>query len=306
MFLIGSIVVHDGWVELQQMRYVLAVAETLNFTRAAQRCHVAQSALSHQIRSVERELGVSLFARTSRRVELTPAGLAFLPAARSCLESAERAAADAVATTGEISGTVTLGLIPTVTAVDVPGSLRRFHQAHPAVRIVLRTGGSDDLMSDLGHGVIDIAVLGLAESVAPQDLEVLELGRERLVAVVPTGHRLADRGKLSLEELAAETFVDFPVGTPGRAQSDLAFQAAGVTREVVFEVMSTGFALSLVGHGLAITLLPRDCVVADPRWSIVPVSDGPTRVQYLAWNDFNPTPAARCLLAELKSSTATK
>ncbi len=88
-----SIVLHDGRMELRQLRYAVAVAETRNFTRAAARCFVAQSALSQQVRNLERELGVALFARTSRRVELTPAGEAFLPAARQCLEAAERAAA---------------------------------------------------------------------------------------------------------------------------------------------------------------------------------------------------------------------
>lgn len=288
------------------MRYVLAVAETLNFTRAAQRCHVAQSALSHQIRNVERELGVSLFARTSRRVELTPAGLAFLPAARACLEAADRAMADAIATTGEISGTVTLGLIPTVTALDIPSCLQRFHLTHPAVRIILRSGGSDELASALHRGIVDMAILGLAESVVPHKLKTLELSREKLVAVIPVKHHLAAHKELTLKELAAETFVDFPEETPGRIQSDLAFSAAGLVREVMFEVMSTEFALSLVSHGLAVALLPSGCLTTDPHWTNIPVSDGPTRVQYLAWNDFNPTAAAHSLLNELRASAATK
>lgn len=80
-------------MDLQQLRYVVAVAETRNFTRAAERCFVVQSALSHRVANLERELGVKLFARTSRRVELTPAGAAFLPAARQALEAAERAVA---------------------------------------------------------------------------------------------------------------------------------------------------------------------------------------------------------------------
>ncbi len=105
-------------MELQQMRYVVAVAEERNFTRAAERCRVVQSALSHQVKALERELGVRLFARTSRRVELTAAGEAFLPHARASLESAERAIADAASAAGEVRGTLTIGLIPTVTALE--------------------------------------------------------------------------------------------------------------------------------------------------------------------------------------------
>ncbi|MEV4068036.1 LysR family transcriptional regulator, partial [Nonomuraea dietziae] len=87
-------------MELQQMRYVVAVAETSNFTRAAERCMVVQSALSHQIARLERELGARLFERTSRRVRLTPEGEAFLPAARQALEAAERARAEVAAAAG--------------------------------------------------------------------------------------------------------------------------------------------------------------------------------------------------------------
>src|SRR5258708_1474230 len=99
-------------VELQQMRYVVAVAETASFTRAAERCLVVQSALSHQIAGLERELGARLFERTSRRVRLTPAGEAFLPAARQCLEAADRAAPEAAAAVGELRRRRPVGLPP--------------------------------------------------------------------------------------------------------------------------------------------------------------------------------------------------
>ncbi|MEW2144905.1 LysR family transcriptional regulator [Micromonospora vinacea] len=99
-------------MEFHQLRYVLAVAEASSFTRAAERCLVVQSALSHQIARLERELGARLFERTSRRVRLTPAGVAFLPAARQCLDASERAAAEVAAAVGEVRGRVTVGLIP--------------------------------------------------------------------------------------------------------------------------------------------------------------------------------------------------
>ncbi|MFE1499848.1 LysR family transcriptional regulator, partial [Streptomyces albidoflavus] len=124
-------------MELQQMRYVIAVAETNSFTRAAQRCLVVQSALSHQIARLEKELGARLFERTSRRVRLTPAGAAFLPSAHQCLDAAERAAAEVAASVGEVRGRLAVGLIPTVAAVDIPAVLKDFHQRHPKARISL-------------------------------------------------------------------------------------------------------------------------------------------------------------------------
>src|SRR5256714_15680355 len=114
MFVTAAIVLQDGSVELQQLRYVVAIAETNSFTRAAERCLVVQSALSHQVARLERELGARLFERTSRRVRLTPAGEAFLPAARQCPDAAGRAAADAAAAVVEIRSRLPVGLIPTV------------------------------------------------------------------------------------------------------------------------------------------------------------------------------------------------
>ncbi|CAM3798752.1 LysR family transcriptional regulator [Nocardioides marinus] len=291
-------------MELQQLRYVLAVAETRNFTRAAEQCFVVQSALSHQVKALEQELGTALFARTSRRVELTAAGAAFLPAARTSLEAADRAAADAAATIGQVRGTLTMGLIPTVTAVDVPGALGAFHRAYPAVRISVRSGSSDELMTAIHRGEVDVAVLGLPESTRPAGVESREVARERLVAVLAGGHRLARRRRLHLTDLAKETFADFPAGTPGRAQSDLAFDAAGILRDVTFEATSTDLIIALVQQGLAVALLPAAFVPSDPRVVTVTVADGPTRVEYLAWSSFNPSPATTAFLDRLLTSGA--
>jgi DNA-binding transcriptional LysR family regulator len=283
-------------VELQQMRYVLAVAATGNFTRAAKQCLVVQSALSHQIAALERELGAKLFARTSRRVALTPAGEAFLPAARACLEAADRAAADAAAATGEIRGRLTVGIIPTVTGIDLPSVLHDFLRAHPRVRIALRSAGSDDLAAGIRAGEVDVAVLGLPESVKPRGVRYRVLNRDHHVAVLAPDHPLAGHRRVDLATLAQEPFADFPAGTPGRAQSDLAFAAAALTRDVAFEAMSTDLMIGLIRRSLAVALLPSRFVAGLPGLVTIPVTDGPARVEYLAWSDFNPTPAATAFL----------
>ncbi len=284
------------------MRYVVAVAEERSFTRAAERCHVVQSALSHQIKALERELGVTLFARTSRRVEVTAAGEAFLAAARVSLDAAERAVSDAAAATGEIRGTLTIGVIPTVTAIDIPAVLGSFHRAHPAVGIRLRGGGSDEFIAAIADGSMDVAVLGLPDAMSHRGVDASVLARERLVAVVSADHALADRRRLRLEELADETFVDFPVGTPGRAPSDLAFTAAGIRREVAFEAMSADLMLGLVRNNLVIALLSPAVIPDSDDFRAIPITGGPTRVEYLAWSGFNPSPAAKAFLDGLKGS----
>lgn len=281
-------------MELQQMRYAVAVAEEGNFTRAAERCLVVQSALSHQIKALERELGVELFARTSRRVEITIAGEAFIAQARASLAAAERAVAGATAAAGVVRGTLTIGVIPTVTALDVPAVLGAFHRAYPEVRIRLRGGGSDQFIAAIREGTMDLAVLGLSDSTPPAGVATRVLARERLVVVVSQDHPLARRRTLSLEDMAGTPFVDFPERTPGRIQSDLAFLAAGVRRDVAFEAATIDVILGLVRQGIAVALL-SPALAADDLVAIE-VEAGPTRIEYLAWSDFNPSPAVRALL----------
>lgn len=282
------------------MRYVVAVAEERSFTRAAGRCLVVQSALSHQISALEQELGVRLFARTSRRVEITAAGEAFLTQARASLDAAERAIAEAAAADGQIRGALIVGVIPTVTTIDIPAALGQFHRTYPAVRLRLRSGGSDELIAAISAGRMDVAVLGLPDSTPLKGVNARVLARERLVAVVAAEHPLAGRRRLRLEDLADEVFVDFPEGTPGRVPSDLAFQTAGVHREVTFEATSTDLILNLVRQGVVIALLPPAVIPAgSDDLRTIPVTAGPTRIEYLAWSNFNPAPAAQAFLDSL-------
>ncbi|MFD5075742.1 LysR family transcriptional regulator [Streptomyces sp. NPDC058371] len=287
-------------MDLQQMRYVVAVAETRNFTRAAERCSVVQSSLSHRIAGLERELGVKLFARSSRRVELTSAGAAFLVGARECLAAADRAVADAAAATGVVRGRLAVGVIVTTAAVDVPELLQRYRAQHPDVRVALRSGRSDDLVAAIRNGDLDIAFLGLPEGGRPSGVETIVLDHDEHVLVVPAGHRLAGASRVTLPEIADETFVDFVDGTPARAQSDQAFAAVGLVRDVAYEAGVVELITRLIARGLGVALLPsafiRPLAAGDPGLALVPVVDGPHRVEYLAWSRFNPSPATRAML----------
>ncbi|MEU9227974.1 LysR family transcriptional regulator [Streptomyces massasporeus] len=287
-------------MDLQQMRYVVAVVETRNFTRAAERCFVVQSSLSHRIAGLERELGVKLFARSSRRVELTPAGTAFVAGARECLAAADRAAADAAAATGVIRGRISVGVIVTTAAVDVPELLQTYRARHPDVRVALRSGRSDELAAAVRKGELDIAFLGVPQSEPPVGVETVVLGHDEHVLVVSAGHRLADACQVTLGEITDETFVDFVSGTPARAQSDQAFVAAGLVRDVAYEAGVVELMTRLVARGLGIALLPsafiRPRADDDPGLRLIPVADGPRRTEYLVWNRFNPSPATRAML----------
>ncbi|MCX5036417.1 MULTISPECIES: LysR family transcriptional regulator [Streptomyces] len=283
-------------MELQQMRYVLAVAETMSFTRAAERCHVVQSALSHQVARLEQELGARLFERTTRRVRLTPAGEAFLPAARQCLAAAERAADEVAAAVGEVRGQLRVGVISSVAAVDVPRALRDFRERYPKVRVSLRVSPSEELVERVKEGDVQVAFLGLPTTARPQGVEAHVVGRDRLVAVVSPDHPLAGGGPVDLRRLAEETFVDLPAKTAGRAQSDLAFSAAGLTRDVAFEVTNTHFLARLVGQGLGVAMLPSAYVPQLSGVTTIQVTDAPARVEYVVCPPGSRTPAATAFL----------
>lgn len=286
-------------MDLQQLRYVVALDEERSFTRAARRTFVVQSALSHQVAKLEQEIGARLFERSSRLVEPTVAGEAFLPWARVCLEAAEKAGAAAASAVGEVRGTLQIGVIPTLTHLDLPDLLHRLRQRHPAVRARVRVAASDALMELVRAGVLDLAVLGLAEGVEPTGVACRVLARERLVAVVPEDHDLACAPRVTLADLADQTFADFGAGSTGRAQTDLAFTAAGLERSVPYEASSAELLMQFVARALAVTLLPPGLDLPDTVRA-VEVEDGPSRTTYLAWHRTRRSPAAEAALALLE------
>lgn len=287
------------------MRYVVAIAELRNFTRAARRCHVVQSALSHQVARLERELGAALFTRSSRRVELTAAGEAFLAPAREALAAAERAAAEVDAVGGQVRGTLRLGTVPTFTAYDVLGALRRFRERHPHADVVVQGLRSEELIDQVRRGSIDVALLGLPERYPiPSGVIQRRVATDLLALIVAPGHRLGGRSRVTLEEIADETFVDFPSGSQARVETDEAFQRAGIPRTVTYEVDHSDMLLRFVRADLAVSLLPPDSVRehagggAGDEVVCVEIDDPPTRAQRVLWRA-PPSPAARAFLALL-------
>lgn len=245
-------------MDVRQLETFAAVASELNFTRAASELHTVQSAVSATIRSLEREVGTQLFDRTLRQICLTPAGEALLPEARNVLD-AVRAARDAVDATGaEVTGSVALGYMTSVTLVDIPVLLSDFTRRHGRVEIRLKAAerGTAGLIEMLRSAELDLALIIHVEHVP--DLEVVPVSRSPLHLTVPAGHRLADVGTVGgLEALAGERFVDFPEGFGIREVTDAAFRAAGVQRHVAFETMDITSVGDLVDNGLGVAFLPE-------------------------------------------------
>ncbi len=244
-------------MELRHLEYFVAVAEELSFTRASRRLHVVQSGVSSAIQGLERELGAALFDRDRHKVTLTEAGRALLPEARATLAAAQ-AAADAVAEAAAgLRGTLSVGTMISTGSVDLPARLGRFHEQHPGVLVRLRVmpGGSAELAREVISGGLDLALLSIPREAAA-GLAVRPLAQEPLMLICAPKHRLAGEEAVSLGELADEAFVDFPAGWGSRALVDRAFAAAGLDRQVSFEVADYGTAAGLVGNGLGIAFVP--------------------------------------------------
>jgi DNA-binding transcriptional LysR family regulator len=245
-------------MDVRQLEQFLAVAEERNFTRAASRLHVVQSAVSATIKSLERELGVQLLDRDSKRVELTDAGLALLPKARAALDAVQEARDAVGEVTGGLRGTLRIGTMTSVAVIDVPALLGQYHRQHPGVtlRLTAAPSGSVGLVNALAEGALDLAFVSVPAGV-PAGIRVQQLTSVPLDLIVPAGHPLAERSRVTLAELAGESFIDTPVGYGNRAVTDRAFAAAGLSRQVSIEITDIATGAAFVRQGLGIALLPR-------------------------------------------------
>jgi DNA-binding transcriptional LysR family regulator len=262
-------------VELRQLATFVAVAEEGSFTRASDRLHIVQSAVSAGVRRLERELGAELFDRTTHKVELTDAGRALLPEARATVAAAA-AARDAVdEVRGGLRGTVVLGTMQAqgMRAIDLPGVLADFRKEHPGVQVQIRhAGGSSEIAAQVRDGQLDVAFVALPNHQFP-GVKLTPLAREPIVLVAPAGHPLANRKTLQLAALSSETHADFPHGWGIRMANDRAFAAAGVTRPITYEVNDTASLIGLIRNGLAIGLLPASLLDDARDVAFVPIRD---------------------------------
>jgi DNA-binding transcriptional LysR family regulator len=265
-------------VELRQLATFVAVAEEGSFTRAADRLHVVQSAVSAGVRNLEKELGTMLFDRSTHSVKLTDSGRALLPQARATLAAAQ-AARDAVdEARGGLRGTVVLGTMQAqgMRSIDLAGVLAAFRDEHPEVEVKLHhsDGGSREMARDVLEGRMDLAFLALADN-CPPGLELIPLAREPIMLAVPAGHRFAKSTGIELDELHGETLVDFAAGWGVRMAVDRSFASAGVTRTITYEVNDTTTMVEFIRNGLAIGMLPQSLVETTDAIAFVPIRDHP-------------------------------
>jgi DNA-binding transcriptional LysR family regulator len=286
-------------VELRHLRYFIAVAEELNFSRAAERLHMAQPPLSAAIRQLERDLGVELFARTTREVRLTDAGRAFLRGARRTLADAERAAEDAKrAADGEL-GQLRIAYSWSTRFETLPALGRAFRASHPDVELLSQEMWNARMPAAFGSGSIDVA-LSLCPEIAAE-LELAPIHSERLVALVPEAHPVAREDAIPLSALADEDFILFPREIAPRLHDAFVaiYRRAGFEPRVRNESFHTGWDLGVLTDIPAVAMAPESVARGLPDGIVAVTLSEPTDSleTCLMWRADDTSPAVAAFVA---------
>jgi len=295
---------------LQELKYLVALADHGHFGRAAEACFITQSTLSTQIRKLEDFLGVTLFDRSLKRISPTPIGQEILAAARTIVEESERIRELARHMQDPMSRTLHLGIIPTLGPYYLPLALTLVRRKHPGLRLLLREEITPQILDHLLEGKLDAGLMALP--IADDSLHVEPLFHEPFFAALPAGHALAKHGILKVSEIVNEKLLLLDEGHCLRDQALDVCGTGNIGRE---EVRATSLETlrQMVGMGLGLTLLPALAVGAGPRVSRKSVEIRPFRKPVpgrtigLAWRKRAPFPETfERLAATLKASLPTE
>jgi LysR family hydrogen peroxide-inducible transcriptional activator len=271
-------------LQLQQIRYFMAICDEGNMSRAATRLFVAQPSLSEQIRKLEQELGLPLFTRLPRRLVLTPAGEVFRVHATRILEEVDLVQTHIDEVSVQSGQGIRVGVLPTLGSRLFPSVIAEFRRNNPGVHIALREENSSQSVKHLlSERELDVGVMRLEGKLAPH-LEASFFLREPLIALIPPGHLLARSGEISLEEIAEEPFLTLKAGYGLRELVLNVLSDAGVVPNITVEVSQLEFLIGLVEAGMGVTMLPQLAVARERQVTQLQISDRHAfRELYLVW-----------------------
>jgi LysR family transcriptional regulator, transcription activator of glutamate synthase operon len=296
-------------MDLRQLRYLVALAEERNFTRAATREHIAQPALSQQIRRLEEELGLALVERTTRRVEMTEAGRLLVGRSRRLLADFEAAQTEMLGLRGMRTGHLTIGAMHTMGPIDLSLAIAVFHKRHPGVELTVREHSSEEMAEMLRVDELDLAFLSVTERIESHALGLEQLVSEELVVLLPRDHALGKRRRLRMSELAGEQFISFREGARLRELLVSAGRTAGFEPSVKLESNESQRVRRLVARGLGVAILPRSDAEGPGADAAVAALHEPslTRDITLAWRaERHHAPAAAEFLELARQTYAPK
>jgi len=289
-------------VSLNQFRYFCELAETKHFGRTADRLHMSQPPLSRQIAALEKELGIAVFERTSKGVELTPAGSRFLVDAREVLRLAAQAERNATASGRGDVGQLTLGFTMCAAYSVVPTLTRLYTSAFPNVDLQVRELMPNVLQRELRDGAIDFGIS--FPGIGGDGVQTEPLLREPLALVLPQGHRLARMKRVKIEELAKERFLIVPRDQAASLHDSIIqrCQAAGFTPIIGLEAYLQQTIVNFVAEGLGVAFVPASMQRAQVKGAVFKtVADPPTIDQLLAWATANKNPCIGGFLATCRA-----
>jgi LysR family hydrogen peroxide-inducible transcriptional activator len=258
-------------MEVHQLKYFCAIAETGSFTRAAQKNHVAQPSLSQQIGKLEDELGAKLVERLGRSIRLTEYGRALLPRAQSVLRELESVKLQIGEMNGGGKGSVSVGAIPTIAPYFLASRLPSFLRKYPWIQVTAVEETTSELLRGLHEGELDLALLALPAG--GHEFAATELHREPLFLVVSAKHRLAQRKNVSLHEVRDEPFVLLKDGHCFRDTAIAACKGARLKPNIVFEAGHFASVTAMVAAGLGVSMVPKMAVEPRKGCRYIPLSD---------------------------------
>ncbi|MFE4001743.1 LysR family transcriptional regulator [Nocardioides sp. YIM B13467] len=268
-------------MELRHLRYFVAVAEERHFGRAAERLHMAQPPLSQQIRQLEAELGLTLLTRTTRRVDLTPAGAAYLERAREILGAVDAAAHEAASIASGRRGRLLIGCVGSATYSLLPALARTLRAELPEVEFGFRGEMlSPDQAEALADGTLDLGLLRplpTGNSGGP-GLSITHLRQEDLLVAMPKDHRFAGRRRVRVADLDGEGLVIHAGGgrSAMNAMIQELFDSAGIRSHIAHEVAETSTLVTFVAAGLGVAIVPEPtAALAVPGVVYVPLTGTP-------------------------------
>lgn len=270
-------------MELRHLRYFVALAECLSFTRAADRVHVTQSTLSHQIRQLEEQLGQPLFERIGKRVVTTEAGQLFLAYATRALKEVDAGIAMLQPAAGGLTGQVRVGATHTFNIGLIPECVALFLERHPTVMLSVEELPADDIAAQLRAGTLDIGIA--YRPPGPTELAFEPLYNEEMVLVVADTHPLAGRKRIRMVELHQQPLVLLPPRFTTRTMLDECFAACGAEPSVVAEMSTVAPMIGLVLRAPVGTIVSANAVPEKlSGLRTVPIeSPTPIRTPGLLW-----------------------
>ncbi|MEV8435964.1 LysR family transcriptional regulator [Actinosynnema sp. NPDC051121] len=264
-------------MDLKHLRAAVAVADHLHFGRAAAALGIAQPPLSQTVKALEAELGVTLFRRDTRNVEPTLAGEAFVADARAALSMVDTAARRARAAGRGEEGSLSIGMVGSSVLHPLPAIIRAFRARYPAVTLSFSVLPTMLQVERLRTAELDVGLLRPPLPGPADDLELVPVSREPLVAVVPNDHRLAGRGRVHVRSLAGEPFVLFPrhLGPGLHDEITALCRRGGFTPEVAQEAVQMPTIVGLVAAGCGVAIVPGSSA-AQPRPDVAFLPLSPT------------------------------